>query len=57
MSRVWITAQPSRVDVITFVNRNRLRRTYRLLRQTMSPWQARWVINDIVRSAQTEVKP
>ena len=57
MSRFWITAQPSSVEVIMLVNRTRLRRTYRLLRKSMPRYQARWVVRDLLNSGQSEFKP
>ncbi len=57
MSRIWITAKPGSADVVLFMNRTRLRRTYRLLRKSMHRYQARWVVRDLLNSGQSEFKP
>jgi hypothetical protein len=57
VSRIWITAKPGSADVVLFMNRTRLRRTYRLLRKSMHRYQARWVVRDLLNSGQSEFKP
>ena len=56
MTRLWITAQPSASEVVLYINRNRLRRSYRDLRRVLPRHEARWIVANLVTCGSLGVK-
>jgi hypothetical protein len=56
VTRLWITAQPSASEVVLYITRNRLRRSYRDLRRVMPRHEARWIVANLVTCGSLRVK-